>query len=224
MPRLESTKQEGSGPEMPWADPVEKRAKADVKEENNDDEMLNMISDGSFANNYGSEELDPEFAAMIAGLVSRSDKMEKEKEKKELTLEELKAEYPPDMIEEMEETLKGWVEGRQHANSVYVVTHAAQVDVVDNADFDFVGTYSDVTAANVRVMSVFHEKYSHLLDGAVFQFNSPPDDDECLWWVDGSGLLSLWAARADEGRYRVRATKQEVGTDGLKGKSVTVHI
>ncbi|KAI6083537.1 hypothetical protein F4821DRAFT_190797 [Hypoxylon rubiginosum] len=154
----------------------------------------------------------------------------------------LEAKYPEDMILELRASQPA-PKGKSSSSStssgkkggvgaVYTVTHTIN-GTYSGHEFRMVGTYDSTRAANERVMSVFRKEYGDYLpdtrtkssstsraaETAISRRRGTPGLDECRWWVDGQGLLSL-AGGAENSTFKVRATVQEVRTDGLEGESL----
>ncbi|KAI1774563.1 hypothetical protein F4818DRAFT_442062 [Hypoxylon cercidicola] len=171
----------------------------------------------------------PKRARLMKYITTRSPSPESEyRQQKKLVLEKLLTTYPSEMIEEMknegvltiaeseDQQLDTSSDKNGGTHPVYVVTHALVAEREDD-EFNLVGTYSDVTAANFSVMSAFERKCGYLSDFGIASRGQyfPEEGKGCSWWIDDHGLLSLmaWARYL---RFIVCAKKQEVRTDGLK--------
>ncbi|KAI0149723.1 hypothetical protein F4776DRAFT_602930 [Hypoxylon sp. NC0597] len=261
MPKLRAIKREASEAEMPWPDPVAKRAKGNVKKEEKDDNTVDIGSVPKYENaeqiHDDSDDLEDagigfgtDVGLLRAGGFRRKMPEKNRPQKKALTLKDLEAIYPPDLIKELNAPRLGGpgqpkgvlTTHNSDVSVVYVVTHSKLGQWID-PEFDLVGTYSSAEVANLRVLSLFQEKYPDVTenwndesprrDGVIAGFSTCgdmatvgedvtmakgcPDEMMTNWWVDDDRALSLWTSAGDDGDSKICATRQEVGTNGLAG-------
>ncbi|KAI1378829.1 hypothetical protein F4677DRAFT_465898 [Hypoxylon crocopeplum] len=214
--------------EMPWPDPVAKRAKMNTKKEEDEDKKLDLASVLKHDQEEMKKERDYDATLGNTGPIGRQA-MPKESPET-LILKELEAFYPPEMIRELTSPKlrgKGQPQSTSSASSssndrsataVYVVTHVATAPMCR-----IVGTYSSVEAANLRVMYIFRESHPELTEDQHWEGRIQGQPEwGARWWIDKDGLLSLWSDYEWD-VCRVCATKQVVGTDGLAGNLVSVY-
>ncbi|XXH05461.1 ERAD-associated protein [Hypoxylon texense] len=199
MSTLGSAKREATDAEMPWPDPVKKRAKMNATEEEGNREQVGMIFDG-----YSETDNHPE--------------------EKDSTIAELRAQFP-----EFPAALTSKIGLRSSPDRIwakgYLVTYATDPRLTDgggDATLEVVGTYDNMRDANAHVMRLFYEQHRNLVEAGLVESDGYPDygcedDDEIwcenFWSVDGDQMLSLWACYLEEDgrrRVRVRATKHDV--------------
>ncbi|KAI1136790.1 hypothetical protein F5Y05DRAFT_390853 [Hypoxylon sp. FL0543] len=242
MVKVRPGKQAASPAGMPWPDPVAKRAKMALEKEKEEDQGPNFRSIPKYEDAQQAHDDDLGGKILGFGIDSGLDGSTRSRspEKKALTLKDLETIYSPEFIKEVTAPNLGGSHGSRNAQAnnaitdvVYVVTHAKSGQWTD-PEFDVVGTYGSAEAANLRVLSLFEEMYSEITqqwnykpsDGSSHRFSyldeeqtvkkakGQPKDAETNWWISNDGALSLWANSEAE-FYRICATKQVVGTDGL---------
>ncbi|KAI0384279.1 hypothetical protein F5Y04DRAFT_239465 [Hypomontagnella monticulosa] len=142
-----------------------------------------------------------------------------------LTVEDICAAYPVDMIDEIDlpQPEGGHVSlnGGTTAGVVYVVVHYdKEPDILNN--INIMGTYSTVELANLRVLSVFREKYPQHLRRIR---NGDLVDGDAHWYhtQDEYGAIRIWFGD-DEGSCMVDASRQVVQNNALQDQEAEVAI
>ncbi|KAI0117414.1 hypothetical protein F4814DRAFT_416217 [Daldinia grandis] len=162
----------------------------------------------------------------------RSDYWEENEEPQRiLTFKELQVAYPLPMIRDLkarkliQDRTPSTAESSNKNNSVtavYTVAHAKHGTYVGH-EFDLLGTYGNLQAANVRVLSFFNAAYqSHLeSDGVLIKGREFQGDIGACYWVDKNGLLSF-RGREEYVEFKVHIMKQEVRKNGLVGERIPI--
>ncbi|KAI1660272.1 hypothetical protein F4813DRAFT_387134 [Daldinia decipiens] len=162
----------------------------------------------------------------------RSDYSEgDEKPRRILTFKELQVAYPLPMIRDLK--ARKLVQDRTPSAAassnknkdvavVYTVAHAKHGPYMGH-EFDFLGTYSSLEAANVQVLSFFNAKYqSHLDSDSVLRKGQEVQGDiGACYWIDKNGLLSF-CGREEYVEFKINIIKQEVRTNGLVGGRTSI--
>ncbi|KAL7620221.1 hypothetical protein AAE478_009214 [Parahypoxylon ruwenzoriense] len=213
MPVLGSAKRGASPAEKPWPDPVAKRAKVEVKKEEDENRGSPRRPSEAGRPRYW----DPDF------------RIETKEEKTPSSLDDFEGIYPSELMKKVKARKLGGKDakslsapaasssnrngdGNRGIDAVYVVTLARGGGAGDWG-FDIAGTYDNVAAANFHAMRLYHEDYSPMVEILV-EDRSPPDYS-AHWWIDSEGALSLWGADGKFGGSRACVTKQRIEASTL---------
>ncbi|OTA63989.1 hypothetical protein K449DRAFT_20699 [Hypoxylon sp. EC38] len=228
MERLKMINLEVPVVESPWP---AKRAKRSVKKEEEEEEDIN--SDAGPAPKrrktehiHDSDDDDDD----DAGAEPDTDASNESEEEKSLTPDDLEVIYPHDLIKELlapkpvvgsgypKRPRRPTAESSTTNNTagpavVYVVTHSkAGYSVTE--EFDIIGTYSTVEAANFKVMSIFHEAYPEFTE-AWMDKPSLNDDGGDGGSGSGSGNTSNSSRRSRDPAERVKKSTGQPDGDKL---------
>ncbi|KAI2471309.1 hypothetical protein F4781DRAFT_387252 [Annulohypoxylon bovei var. microspora] len=209
MVKIHPKKRGASQGQMPWPDPVAKRA----KKEESEDKKVDLASVPKFEG-VGRDNHTP-----VAP-------------KKSTPLEKLAKAYPPTIFNEVITSRVRQIAqpsgtssstNNGNMNAVYVVTHTATGPYTDT-QVDILGTYNCLGAANIRVLKFFRNQYGDYMHEwqhdprLMGNFERNPSGEvnmeRVAYWIDDYRCLSLWC-NGEDGHYKVCAIKQEVKTDGF---------
>ncbi|KAI1758568.1 hypothetical protein GGR53DRAFT_472266 [Hypoxylon sp. FL1150] len=228
---------------MPKAGPVKRQASTAGRRKPGFYPKRAKVADAAAKGSTGSEKPCPRAPIRIDSGDEEDGTSKKAGGPRTALLRALEARYPADMIRELwacQPETKSGTGKKAGVGAVYTVTHTTSRTYAGR-EARGVGTYDSARAANERVMSVFRREHGDCLpdtrtmarEGGVrgkggrggegemimTRRRGTPDLDECRWWVDGDGLLSL-AAAVEYASYRVQAARLEVRSDGLEGESL----
>ncbi|KAI2776541.1 hypothetical protein F4815DRAFT_341755 [Daldinia loculata] len=162
----------------------------------------------------------------------RSDYSEEDEEPRRiLTFKELQVAYPLPMIRDLK--ARKLIQDRtpsaaassnknKDVTAVYTVAHAKHGPYIGH-EFDLLGTYSSLEAANVQVLSFFNAKYqSHMdSDSVLIKGREVQGDIGACYWIDKNGFLSFYG-REENVEFKINIIKQEVWTNGLVGGRISI--
>ncbi|KAI0850353.1 hypothetical protein F5Y00DRAFT_233149 [Daldinia vernicosa] len=163
----------------------------------------------------------------------RSDYSEEDGDSRRiLTFKELQVAYPLPMIRDLKarkliqdrtpSTAAASSDKHKDVTAVYTVAHTKHGPYMGH-EFDFLGTYNSLQAANVQVLSFFNAKYqSHMdSDSVLIKGREVRGDVGACYWIDKNGFLSFFG-REEYVEFKIHVIKQEVRTNGLVGGRTSI--